>query len=146
VKKTVADGKTYDFVKSPAASKMDHFVLHPALYRQIGKLGGLNDLAKLLGVPLDWGARYDLLLTSYPLIRLHFSEFCRLSENTEEIVIENKFSMIAGLMGGLMGLNVEDGRGKEDCRRAFGAFAVRHLEQSELYDSREQHSCSRFGG
>jgi hypothetical protein len=70
-------------IKKPTASYLNHQLLNPYIYRNIKQIDSLDAMAKLLGAPEDWQAKYEKIVQDgYILDKMR--RFNKLPENTSE--------------------------------------------------------------
>ncbi len=84
------DGLDVILVRKPTASNLSHRLLNPHIYRNIQKVGTLQELAILLETPLDWEDRYNQIVEDgYIIYKMIL--FRSLEDNTSESDIQSAF-------------------------------------------------------
>ncbi|KAI3646059.1 hypothetical protein MP228_008987 [Amoeboaphelidium protococcarum] len=94
-------------VKAPTASKIQHVVLNPYLYRGLKPINSLNDLASLVGAPLDWYQIYEQKVASDHLVKRLYRKLVSLEENVSENVVQTAFGSLVIRIGTCLGISVE---------------------------------------
>ncbi|MFN7882021.1 MAG: hypothetical protein ACK5PF_03270, partial [bacterium] len=84
------DGTAVVLIRQPTASNMSHRLLNAYIYRNIKKVGTLNDLAALLGTPEDWEERYNNVVADGLIVR-YMEDFRNLPDDTAESDIRSDF-------------------------------------------------------
>jgi hypothetical protein len=82
------------FVKLPTASKLDHYALHPALYRNIKNLDTLDDFASLIGVQSNWREIYNAKVCGNSFVELVLKTYAQLPDDSSEDNIENTIILL----------------------------------------------------
>ncbi|KAI8895107.1 hypothetical protein BC833DRAFT_623320 [Globomyces pollinis-pini] len=77
-------------IRKPTAPNMTHRLLNPFLYRNIKKVGNLNDLAALLDTPIDWEERYNNVVADGYIVNM-IQRFRELPDDTAESDIKSEF-------------------------------------------------------
>ena len=98
-------GTNVILIRKPMASNLSHRLLNPHVYRNIGNVGSLNDLARHLHTPGDWEARYNEIIRDGRINTL-FDHFINLPEDTSEAVIQFQFSGFVYVISLLLGVNL----------------------------------------
>ncbi|KAI3641203.1 hypothetical protein MIR68_000757 [Amoeboaphelidium protococcarum] len=94
-------------VKAPTASKIQHVVLNPYLYRGLQPINSLNNLASLVGAPIDWYQIYELKVASDHLVKRLYRKLVSLDENVSENDIQNAFESLVIRIGTCLGISVQ---------------------------------------
>lgn len=133
------EGTDVVLIRKPTASNMSHRLLNPFIYRNIRKVGTLNDLAALLHTPDDWEERYNQVVADGDIIQ-DMDDFRNLPDDTAESDIQWQFG---GLVSAIArGLRVRI-RPKSETKIIVGGILARY--QYDLRSKTDPHFLSTSG-
>ena len=87
---TTSEGTQVQLIKWPTASQLSYMLLHPFLYRNLGRLENLNELAELLDAPQNWNEICNRIL-DHQVITATFFRLKTLPDNATEDTIQATF-------------------------------------------------------
>ena len=126
-------------IRKPTASNLGHRLLNPFIYRNIGNVGTLNDLAELLRVPDDWEGRYNQIVQDGYLLQ-RMNDFRNLPEDTMESVIQAEFFCIVSSIALLLRILI---RSRSETKIIVGGMLARY--QYDLRSKTDPHFLNSDG-
>ena len=95
--RTTSEGTNVVLIRKPTASNLSHRLLNPYIYRNIGNVGSLDALARLLQSPSDWEAQYNEVVEDGEIAWM-LNAFYELPTDTSEADVQFSF---AGLVASI---------------------------------------------
>ena len=102
----VHGNRTVKLILSPTASKLNHKVLHPYLFRRVRKIESLDYLASMLGAPSDWLQKYEQLVAECKSVYARFKRLVDLPDSALETEIHEAFSELVLYVASALGIDV----------------------------------------
>jgi hypothetical protein len=99
------EGTDVVLIRKPTASNLSHSLLNPYIYRNIQKVGTLNDLAALLDTPDDWEVRYTQVVADGYIIRM-LNLFSALPDDVAESTIQFHFAGLVSCIAAGLGVTL----------------------------------------
>ena len=102
-------GQNFQYIKTPIAS-LNYKCLHPLLYRNVGNIGELDQLAQILAAPSEWKQYYNEKVAPNSCVARKFYRLRNLPDDETAPNIQAAFSTLVISVGDSLNINLNESR------------------------------------